>query len=78
MSSPALIALVLVNLAPNMSNNTSRNPRFYSFVSFLNCLLTPFINKPDSSIDLTVFMISFIFSFETINVVIPDPNTFYE
>ena len=42
----------------------------------------PFINRPDSSSDLTIFMISLIFSLEIINVVIreaksegqPDPN----
>ena len=34
------------------------------------------MNKPDSSGDLTIFMISFISSFEVINVVIPDPNNF--
>ena len=33
-----------------------------------------FINKPDSSIDLTFFMILFISSIEIINVVVPDPN----
>ena len=40
-------------------------------------LLMPFINKPDFSRDLTIFMISFIFSFEIINVVIPDPKMFF-
>ena len=35
-----------------------------------------FINKPDSSSDLTIFMISVISSFEIINVVVPDPNIF--
>ena len=43
---------------------------------FLIVLLTPFINKPDSSSDLTIFMLSFIYSFETINVVLPNQNIF--
>ena len=46
--------------------------------------LTPFINITDSSRDLTIFMVSFISSFEIINVVVrkvkskerPDPNIF--
>ena len=46
------------------------------FASFLIVLLTPFINKPDSSRDLTIFIILFIFSLEIIYVVIPDPNIF--
>ena len=45
----------------------------------------PFINKPDSSMDLTILMIPFISLFEIINVVIreakskgrPDPNIFF-
>ena len=35
-----------------------------------------FINKPDSSRDLTIFMISFISLLEIINVVVLDPNIF--
>ena len=31
--------------------------------------MTPFSNKPDSSSDLTIFIVSFIFSCETISVV---------
>ena len=37
----------------------------------------PFINKPDSSRDLTIFMTTFMSSFEIINLVIPDPNIFF-
>ena len=44
--------------------------------SFLIVLLTPFINNPDSSRDLTIFIISFISSLESINVVKPDLNIF--
>ena len=36
---------------------------------FLSVSLTSFFNKPDSSSDLTFFMISFISSFKIINVV---------
>ena len=54
-----------------------RNPSFCSFTSFLIVSLKPFINKPDSSSDLTILMISFISSFEIISVVIPDPKIFF-
>ena len=52
------------------------NHLFFSFASFLIVSLTPFINKPDYSRNLTVFMISLIFSLEIINVVILNPNIF--
>ena len=39
-------------------------------------LLIPFINKRDYSSDLIIFLISFISSFEIINVIVPDPNIF--
>ena len=45
---------------------------FFCFI--LNVSLTPFIKKLDSSNGLTIFIISFIFSFEIINVAAPDPN----
>ena len=54
----------------------TKNPPLCSFASFLTVSLTPFINKPDSSSDLTVFIISFISLFEIINVITPDPNIF--
>ena len=78
--SPALIVPLLVNrfpnkLAPYVPNNEQR--KFCFFASFLIVSLTPFIYKPDSSRDLTIFMISFIYLFEIINVVISDPNIFY-
>ena len=63
-------------LAPILPNNKLRNPPFCLFASFLIVSLTPFINEPDSSRDLTNFMIPFISSFEIINVVVPDPNFF--
>ena len=35
-----------------------------------------FINKPESSIDLEIFVISFVSSFPFIDVFVPDPNIF--
>ena len=60
--SPALIVPLPVyrfpnKLAPKVPNNIPRNPPFCSFVS-----LAHFINNPDSSRDLTIFMIAFISS----------------
>ena len=89
--SPALITLFLgiltfnsspVNrfsnkLASNVPNNVLRNPTFCYFASFLIVLPTRFINKPDFSTNLTIFMISFVSSFEIINVVIPEPKMFF-
>ena len=46
------------------------------FASFLIVLLTPFINKPDSSKDFIIFMISFISPSEIIKFIAPDPNIF--
>ena len=40
-----------------------RNPPFRFFYSFLR--------------DLIIFIISFIFSFEIVNVVVPDPKSFF-
>ena len=60
-------------LAANFPNNVGINPPFYSSASFLNVSLIPFINNPDSSRDLTIFIISSISSFENGNAVIPDP-----
>ena len=65
--SPALILTLPVKrfpdkLAPKMSNNISKNPPFCYFASFLIVSLTPFTNNPDSSRDLTVFIILLIYS----------------
>ena len=35
-----------------------------------------FINKPESSSDLEIFVISFVSSFPFIDVFVPDPNIF--
>ena len=64
-------------LAPNVHDNIPRNPLFYSFASFLIVSLTLFVNKPDSSSDVTIFMISFISSFEIISEVIPGPKMLF-
>ena len=61
MPSPDLIALLPGNrfsnkLAFKVSNNIPRNPLLCSFASFLIVLLTPFINKQDSSSDLAALV----------------------
>ena len=62
--------------APNIPNNALANWPFSSFASFLTVSLTPFINEPDSSCVVTIFIISLIYLLESINVVIPDPTIF--
>ena len=49
------------------------NPIFCYFVSFLIVSITPFVNKPDSSRDIPIFMISFKSSFQNTTVAVPDP-----
>ena len=44
-------------------------------MSYLTVLLTIFINRPDSSSDLSFFMMFFFFSVETINVVIREAKS---
>ena len=75
---PALITPLPINVLPNIlaanvPNNIERNSLFCSSVSFLIALLIPYISNPDSSSDLTIFIISSISLFEIINVVLPDP-----
>ena len=54
-----------------------RNPPFCSFTSFRTVSITPFNNKPESSRDLAILMISSISSFDIISaVVFPDPKIF--
>ena len=55
----------------------SRNPPFCSLASFSILSQTPFINKSDSSRDLSIFIISFIHSFEIISVVICDQKNVF-
>ena len=52
------------------------DPPFCSVASFSIVSLTPFINKPDYSRDLTIFIISPISSFENINVVMIGQKVF--
>ena len=66
---PLLVNIFLNKLESKVPNNIPRNPRFCSLASFVIVSLTPFINKPDYSRDLTIFIISFISSLEIINVV---------
>ena len=71
-------------LGPKVPDNIARNPPFCSFTSFLVVLLTSFVSKADSSRDLIIFMILFIFSLEISSVKLreakseeqPDPNIF--
>ena len=72
--SPALIVPLPVNkfpnkLAPKMSNKIPRNPPLCFYTSFLIASLTRFINKPDPSSELTIFIISFISSFKVASAV---------
>ena len=56
-----LLAYIFPNkLASNVPNNMLRNPPFYSFALFLTVSLTPFNNIPESSGDLTIFIMSSI------------------
>ena len=59
-----------------MPNKILINPPFCYFASFLIVWLKGFINEPDSSRDLIIFMISFISLLKIINVVLLDPNMF--
>ena len=63
-------------LAPKVPNNIPRKTSFCSSASFLIVSFTPYNNNPDSSRDLSIFIISFISSLEIISVVKPDPNIF--
>ena len=79
MTTPALITTLPVNaltnkLPANVPNSIARNALFYSFVLFLIVSLIPFTSYADSSSDLTIFIISFISSFELIHSFVqPNP-----
>ena len=64
-------------LAPKVPNNMLKNPPFSSFVSFSIVLATPFINILESSRAWTIFIMSFISSFEIIKVVVPELCIFF-
>ena len=59
-------------LAHNKPNNMLRNPSFFHHFQLLS--LAPFINRPDSSRYLTIFIISSISLSEIVNV--PEPRIF--
>ena len=75
---PVLIALItpfLANrlpnkLAPNVPNKMPRIPHFRYFASFSFVLLALFMNKPNSSRNLTIFIKSSISLFEITNAVV--------
>ena len=74
---PALITPLPVNIfpnkpAPNVPNNIPRNSPFCYYASFC----TPFNSKPESSRDLTIFIMSSISSFDIISVVVPESKIF--
>ena len=78
---PALTTPFHVNtfpnkLAPSVPSNILKNPPFCSFVSFSIVLVTPFNKTLESSRACTIFIISFISSFEIIKVVFPDRSVF--
>ena len=58
-------------LTVNVPNNIERNRPFYPFASFLIVSLSPFTNNPDSLNYFTIFIVSYISSFEIINAVVP-------
>ena len=60
---------LLTKLAHDVPNNILRNPSFCSFTLIWIVLLIPCINKPDSSKDLTIFMI-FTSSLDIINIIV--------
>ena len=76
--SPALFTPLPASIFPNkLAPYVPRNPPFCSFVSFPSVWVMPFFNRPESSKDLTIFIISAICSFKIISAVVPDPEIFY-
>ena len=77
---PALIVPLPVKrfsskLTSKVPNNIPRNSSFCYLALFLIVSLMPFINHPDSSRDLTIFIL-FISLLETVSVVQRDPDIF--
>ena len=75
---PVLVTFFAAYAFPNIAganvpNDFEGNPAYCLFASFLIVLLVP-----DSSSDLTIFIISFFSSFEIINAVLLDPWIFFE
>ena len=68
---PVPVTILVNKLAGDIvAANVARNPPFYSFTLFSTASLPPFINKPDFSRALNIFITSFNSSFENINVVV--------
>ena len=65
-------------LAPKVPNKIFKNPPFCSFVLFLIVLVTLFSKILESSRAGTIFIVSFISSFEIIKVVVPEPFFYFE
>ena len=68
---PALFIPLPANIlsykrAPSIPNNILRNPPFCSLISF-PIVSTPFNNKPETSRDLSILIMSFISSFDIIS-----------
>ena len=55
---PLLVNIFPNKLALNVPKNIPRNPPFCSLTSFRIVSQTPFNNKPESSRDLTIFLMS--------------------
>ena len=64
-------------LAPKVPNTIPKNPLFYSFVSFSIVLVLSFNKILESSRAWTIFIMSFISSFQIIKVVLPEPCIFF-
>ena len=60
-------------LTPKVPNNILKNPPYCCFVSYLMVLVIPFNKSLESSRDRSIFIISFIFLFEIMKVVVPEP-----
>ena len=53
-----------------------RNPPLYSFPSFSIVVVMPFCNSLESSIELTIFIMSLNSSFDIASVAVPEPRIF--
>ena len=62
-----------ISLAATVPSNISGNRIVCYFGSILFFSLNPLINKPESSRDLTISMVSSIFLLEIINYVVTGP-----
>ena len=66
---------------PNVPNNILRSPTFCSFTSVLIVSVTLFNNKPESSRDFTILIMSSNSLFDIIDVVVlllcPDPKILF-